>query len=232
MNTLVAVVSTGDRTDLTNLSFPRTAKWAASHGYSVILIKHRLEGEGRLPHYAKLRVADAFPDFDRNCIVDDDILINTSAPGLPEVPDGFVGLVPDHEQNKTTNPSVFWTGNTGFLVFGAKARDLLRSAYDRGDDNTIWGIADQGALNSVLWSAGRAFRLDVRWNYMPILAYFNRVGGWDLWSKSRLFQLAYYLKLVLLPWNKDRQALRECHCCHLIRVRNPKFFDRIVPKNI
>lgn len=228
MRTLVAMISTGDRVHLSSFSFPRASRWASRHGYSVILIKHRLEGHDRLPHYAKLKVAEDFPGFDQYCIVDDDILMSSKAPQLPEVPDGFIGLAADHEQRNTTNVDVEWTGNTGFLVFRPEAVGLLRLAYDRGDDDTVWGIADQGALNAVLWSTKRAFEIDPRWNHMPILFYFMRRGGWDKWSTSRLFRITYYLKLLLLPWGRDRLALRNCYCCHLIRAPYPKLFDKFL----
>ena len=151
MKTLVAMLSVGDRDYLTDYSFNRLAKWAARNGYTSVLIKDNLADEGKLPHYGKLLIPKHFPNFDQYCIVDDDLLINSIAPALPDIPDDCVGLVADVVQSNTFNPLVNWTGNTGFILCSSRSCSLLEFAYRRGDDSTIWGIADQGALNSVLW---------------------------------------------------------------------------------
>src|SRR5579883_137003 len=116
MKTLVATISVGPREQLRKFSFPRLKNWGEKHGYTVVLIDRPLQDGGRTPHYAKLRVPQAFPDFDRYCIVDDDLLISSVAPALPDIPAGKVGLVPDAEQRNTTRRDVKWTGNTGFIL--------------------------------------------------------------------------------------------------------------------
>lgn len=230
MRTLVAMVSTGRRETLTDVSFPRLAKWASRHDYSSVLIKEHLEGEGKPPHYAKLLVAQRFPDFDSYVVVDDDLLLNTHAPQLPTLPEGYVGLARDAEQRHTTNSHVEWTGNTGFVLFGGNERELLLEAYEKGDDPSIWGYADQGALNSVLWSRRRVVELDQRWNFAPVLTFFLKMGkGWEHWSNSRAYRMSYYAKVIGNPRSDERRALRACWGCHLIRAPYPRFFDRFVP---
>jgi hypothetical protein len=230
MKTLVAVISYGSRDNLTDVSFRRAAHWASRQGYSVVLIKEPLHQEGRQAHYGKLRVHHAFPKYDRYCVVDDDILISSNAGPLPEIPASQVGLVPDAEQRHTTNPKVDWTGNTGFILATRGALDLLDKAYERGDDETVWGIADQGALNSVAWDERRVHQLEWMWNYQAVLEYFLRGRGWESWQKSHLYRLSFYLGLrVHLPHPVLRKV-RTCYGLHMIRAPYPKFFDSLLPK--
>lgn len=229
MKTIVVVVSVGTRDNLTDFTYPRIARWASRHHYTCALVKHPIQPDGRPPHYAKLVVHHLFPGFDRYCVVDDDILMSRSAPELPEVPKGYVGLVKDEIQENTTNPIVKWTGNTGFLIFDATCFRFLDDACERGDDPTIWpGFADQSALNNVLWDRAAIHELDSRWNYAPVLAHFSRGMGWDKWSQSKSARIAYYLSLILNPFCDARRALREHWGVHLIRTPYVRLFDRLV----
>src|SRR5262245_22177303 len=141
MTTLVVMVSSGRREHLSDLAFSRAARWASRNDYSAVLSKERVVPPDRLPHYAKLLAPDRFPGFGRYCIIDDDLLISSLAPPLPDIPEGMVGLVPDAEQRHTTKAGVKWTGNTGFVLCTSEAIPLLREAFAGGDDPDIWGIA-------------------------------------------------------------------------------------------
>jgi hypothetical protein len=229
LKTIVVVVSVGTRDRLTDFSYPRIAKWASRNQYTCALIKHAIQPQGRPPHYAKLLAHRMFPGFDRYCVVDDDILISSKAPPLPEVPAGHVGLVKDEVQTNTTNPIVGWTGNTGFLVFDSSCFSFLEAACDHGDEPTVWGFADQGALNYILWQRSAVFELDGRWNYPPIIAHFSRGVGWHVWSQNRFVRLAYYVSLILNPLSRVRRLLKQQWGIHLIRAPYTKLFDRHVP---
>jgi hypothetical protein len=229
MSTLAAMISIGCRDRLTDISFPRLSRWASKNNYSCILIKEALQADGALPYFAKLAVSERFPGYDRYCIVDDDLLLASHAPPLPDIPKGYVGLARDEEQGNTTNPIVKWTANTGFIVHGAEARHLLQKACSEGEDPTIWGIADQGALNSVLWSENRIFELDPRWNFAPVLAFFIRGRGWETWTKSKIYRLSFYGNIAFNLFSSERQLIKQCWGCHMIRASYPRFFDRVVP---
>jgi hypothetical protein len=229
MRTLVAMVSSGPRGHLTDYSFPRASKWAARHGYNAILIKDSLQGPNRPPHYGKLLVPEAFPGFDRYCVIDDDLLMNTTAPALPEIPSDCVGLAKDAEQRNTRRQGVEWTGNTGFILCPSAASHLLKEAYEGGDDPEIWGIADQGALNSVLWKRRKIAELDGRWNLAPVLDFFVQGRGWDAWLNSKPYRLSYYLGIATgIRWHR-KAMLKHCWGCHLIRAPYPRFFSSYLP---
>src|SRR5690606_39124080 len=104
------------RTHLSDVAFPRASGWAARHGYSSVLIKTPLHRSGELPHFGKLRIPERFPGYERYCIIDDDLLISRRAPELPDITCTSIGLAPDAEQRHTKNPTVKWTGNTGFII--------------------------------------------------------------------------------------------------------------------
>lgn len=224
------MLSHGDRRYYSDVTFPRAAAWAARVGYSVVLIKEALHHEGERPHYGKLRIPELFPGFDRYCIIDDDLMISSLAPELPGFDAERVGLCRDAEQGHTTNPMVKWTANTGFVVVQRGGLDLLGKACDRGDDETVWGIADQGALNSVAWSEGRIEELNPLWNYQGALEYFIRGKGWGKWVSSRMYRCSFYLILVFGIPHPVLSKIRKCYGFHMIRCPYPRFFDRIIPK--
>lgn len=230
MRVLVAMVSTGRREHLSDLSFPRAAKWASRNDYTAILIKGELVPPDRPPHYGKLRVPDEYPGFDQYCIVDDDLLISSAAPPLPIIPHDKIALVPDAIQEFTTRAGVDWTGNTGFILCPSGAVPMLREAVTNGDAPDVWpGFADQSALNAVLWRTRSIFELDKRWNFAPVLEFLHSGRGWDRWRRSRLYRASYYAGIATeLRW-RSRALLRQCWGCHLIHARSPELFDRLVP---
>ncbi|OCQ94482.1 hypothetical protein BCD64_07305 [Nostoc sp. MBR 210] len=231
-HTLAAMVSIGNRDHLTKHSFRRYYRWASKYGYTSILIKQPLVDQNILPHYNKLLVPYAYPGFDRYVICDDDLFINSNAPELPDIPDGYVGLAKDAVQKNTKADFVKWTGNTGFIVTDKIGSELLYKAYENGDVTDIWpGFADQSALNYVLWKADRIFEIDSRWNYAPILDFFvnHSSGGWELWNTNKLYRLSYYLGIMTGLRFKSLNRLNKAYGVHLIHARYSNFFDFHIP---
>lgn len=235
-DTIVVMVSIGDREHLSSFTFSRLSTWAAKHGYSSVLLKKPHNPLHRSPHFNKLQVHKILPNFKRYIIVDDDILISKNAPVMEEVPEGFIGACMDAEQRHTRALHVEWTANTGFLVFDQQATYLLDLAYERGvypygaeddSDKKIWGPFDQGILNDVLFTHNKIFKLDYRWNYQPILAYFIQGKGWDKWKNDRFFRLRYYISLLSPFANKNKRNIKNAYGLHLIRGPYPSFFSRI-----
>lgn len=232
MKTLIAIVSIGDRSHLSRMSLPRIIQYAAHHRYNVAFITNPIQPEGRQPHFAKLCVHKLLPGFDRYCVIDDDILLDPRAPPLPDVPPGHIGLARDHVQENTQNPLVEWTGNTGFIVFDQAAFPILDQACQHGDEESVWGYADQGALNYVLWTHRKAFEIDGRWNFAPVLSYFvDDPGiGWTKWNNSKFTRIFYFANLLLNPTFVSRRRIRENWGIHLIRAQYNWLFDRLVAR--
>ena len=229
MKTLVAMLSYGDRCHLSDPAFRRASQWASRHGYSSLLVKDPLHRPGERPHFGKLRLPFVAQGYDRYLIVDDDLLISSRAPALPETPVHKVALAPDAEQRHTTNPIVKWTGNTGFLLVHRQGLDLLEKALNAEEDPTIWGIADQGALNGVAWREDRIHQLDQRWNYQPVLEYFLRGRGWDAWQGDRIYRISFYARLLSRSSHPVLKQLSQAWGVHLIRCLYPRLFDRLLP---
>lgn len=232
------MVSVGNRCHITDITYHRLSMWAASHGYSSMLIKKDLS-EGKLaPHFNKLIAHQSAPGYQRYIIVDDDILFGTNCPPMEDVPAGYVGLCKDPVQTLTTAAHIKWTGNTGFIVAGTDALRLLEEAYSNGEypynfwDGTgkgIWGPHDQAALNNVVFSHNRVFKLNQRWNYQAIVAHYSRQNiGWHKWKDSKWHRLWYYF-LLLLPFSKPRRLINQCYGLHLTMGLYPKFFSLIHP---
>ncbi|MEO0454732.1 MAG: hypothetical protein AAFY98_11445 [Verrucomicrobiota bacterium] len=228
MKTLVAMISVGPRKRINTVSIPRATRWAYRNGYDFSLIREPLQSEHQPPHYGKLYVPEAFPDYDRYCIIDDDLLIASAAPELPLTPEDHLALAPDAEQRHTRNPKVKWTGNTGFIVARKGAIDLMLKAQSAPEDPTVWGYADQGVLNSVAWSEDRVTALDKRWNYAPVLEYFLQGEGWDSWRDSRRYRFSFYFKAALRSSEPVLQSMRDCWGLHMIRATYPRFFNWVL----
>jgi hypothetical protein len=137
-------------------------------------------------------------------------------------------LAPDAEQRNTSNPVVHWTGNTGFILIHRQGLDLFEKALEAEEDTSIWGIADQGALNSVAWREGRVYLLNKAWNYQPVLEYFITGKGWHHWIASRNYRLGFYGRLLLKAPHPVIAEMRAAYGVHLIRAPYPRFFDRML----
>ena len=237
-NTVVIMVSVGNRSNLSDYTYPRLSNWAVKQGYSCILLKKNNAGQDRSPHFNKLIAHKDVPFFDRYIIVDDDILVSSNAPAIPEIPAGLVGLAKDAEQGHTEASQIKWTANSGLMVVNKAQLYLLEEAYIRGEypykcgdksGKGIWGPHDQGIINQILFENESIYQLDWNWNYQPILDYFiNRGGGWDKWQSSRFTRIYYYLSL-LVPFSRNRKLLNQAFCIHLIRSTYTSFFDKIIP---
>jgi hypothetical protein len=229
MRTLVAMVSVGDRDHLTNVTYRRLYRWASSKNYDCFLAKKDLTGGRRGPNFSKLKIPDRIPGYDRYCIVDDDLLMSTDAPSLPHLQSGHVGLCRDALQNQTNHPAVEWTGNTGFILVGDDALDLLNRAYENGGESKIWPPGgDQSALNLVAWEEDRVQELDGRWNTQPVLSYFHNGLGWDKWKTSKSYRLSFYVSLALRLPGRARDLVEKSWGLHMVRGLHPKFFDHIL----
>lgn len=223
------MVSVGPRDHLTGFSAPRAAAWASRNQYDFLLAKQALQTEGKPPQYTKLHIPDHHPGYDRYCIVDDDLLMTSTAPPLPDIPPEKIGLRPDAEQGQTQNPHVQWTGNTGFLVVGAGALDILVEAQRSERDPTVWGFSDQSVINSIAWKQGRVHCLDKRWNYAPVLEYFIQGKGWETWRTSRLYRASFYLKTVTRWPDPVIRGMGNCWGLHMIRTNLRVIFHCVLP---
>lgn len=236
--TVVIMVSVGNRSHLSEYTFPRLSRWAIKHGYSCILLKKNNVGPDRSPHFNKLIAHKDLPTFERYIIVDDDILISSNAPAILDIPEGFIGLAKDAEQRNTEAPHIKWTANSGFMVADKAQLFLLEEAYMQGEypfkcgdksGKGIWGPHDQGIINHILFEKEKIYQLEWKWNYQPVLDYLiNRGGGWEKWKSNRLARLFYYVSL-LFPFTTNRKLLKEAYCIHLIRSTHTAFFNKIIP---
>jgi hypothetical protein len=234
--TIVLMVSIGNRSHLTDITYSRMEQWASAHNYAALLIKEKLTDKNIAPHFNKLIAHRAAPGFKRYIIVDDDLIMKKDAPPMEEVPDGMVGLCADAIQFNTKAKHVTWTGNTGFIVAGHNALRLLEQAFENGEypfgwsdlgGRGIWGPFDQGSVNDVLFSSANAYKLDWRWNYQAVIDYYaNRGKGWEKWQQSRLYRMLYYASL-LNPFSKNRMRINNCYGLHMTMGAYPKFFARI-----
>lgn len=188
----------------------------------------------KAPHFNKLKVPQMVPGYKRYIIVDDDIMIKENAPAMDSVPSGFVGLCMDAVQTNTEAPHVEWTANSGFIVTDGSGAALLDEAYNLGEypykhndgsGKGIWGPFDQGIVNDVLFKHEKIYKLDWRWNFQPVLDYFMNDRGWEVWSKSRLYRLMYYIAQIIPVKKTNKKKVKEAYGVHLIRVSNPLFFD-------
>lgn len=222
------MVSIGPRTNFSDYSAPRAAKWAATHGYDFVLVKQAPAGFIGKPHYVKLTVPDSYPGYERYCIIDDDLLISSAAPSLPIIDEAVVGLVPDAVQGNTRNPIVQWTANTGFILCSKQSATFLKDALQHGEAPDVWGCHDQGALNTVLWRSGNITQLDARWNHQAVLEHAVTRVGWDKWAQSRFRRIAFYLELLINPFAPVRRSMSRCWGCHLIQARHIKLLNSMV----
>ncbi len=211
-------------------SVARAENYAASHGYDFVQITEPiLPGSGRTPHWEKILVPRALPDYDRWLVIDDDVLINTRvAPPLPALAPGCVGMVREPIPTRY-QPPMEWLGNSGVILFDRSGLDLLQSAYDIGEYKEITpGFGDQPALNAAAWRAGRVERLDWKWNYMLmadwLLTTHHQVYPWTenyllaRWAKVTLW--AGLVRAAARPSQTGPMArLRACYFVHLIWCR-------------
>jgi len=235
-DTIAIMVSIGPRTRLTDYTYNRLVLWAASHGYSSMLVKKNVAEANIAPHFNKLIAHRHAPGFKRYIIVDDDLMLKKDAPPMENVPDDMIGLCSDAVQSLTQATHVKWTANTGFIVAGQKALNLLEEAYQRGEypftcwdgsNKGIWGPHDQATLNDVLFEKNNIYKLNWRWNYQAVIEYYagNR-NGWHKWQKSRLHRLFYYISL-LIPLTKNKKMIKKCYGLHMTMGSYPGFFSHI-----
>ena len=225
MKTLVATISIGANRPMAKYALPMMEAWTRRHHLNFVVIRHALIADDRPPHFNKLAIPAAFPGYDRYVIVDDDLLISRHAPAPPSVSKGRVGLVPDAEQRHTTAAYAPWTGNTGFIVADSAASPLFADALARGSDESIWGYADQSALNRSAWQAGSMEQLQSEWNFMPVIDHVVSNDCWQEWTESRTKRICFYLHLLINPFARGRIKIMKSHGVHLVRAPYPRFFS-------
>lgn len=235
MKTAVAMVTIGPESPTRRYALARARAYAARHGYDFVTVNEpSAAAAGRTPHWEKVLIPRAFPDYDRWLVIDDDVLINTRlAPPLPELPAGALGMV------REPVPTVFpppmeWLGNSGVLLLDRAAVDLLDAAFEVGEYREIVpGFGDQPALNHVAWQQRRVAALDGRWNYILLADWLRTAHRQEYpWTKSvalaRLARLTLFARLALarvlqalrLPAGGGSVArLRDCYFVHLIWFR-------------
>lgn len=235
MRTIAIMISVGNRSHLTDITYQRLFIWATKHNYDCVLVKNDFADGNRTPHFNKLVCHKLFPDYDRYIVVDDDLLISKYAPKIDDVPNGFVGLAPDAVQENTELAIIQWTANTGFIVFDKYASRYLEEAYQLGiyqyhtgdgSNKGIWGPFDQGITNFVLFKEQKVFQLNQNWNTQFIISYYTRGKGWEEWRSNKIYRLLFYSKL-LFPFSKERRQLKKIYGLHLTMGVYPKFFNKI-----
>ena len=233
-DTIVIMVSLGNRSHLSRFTYPRLVLWASTHGYSCILLKKPFEDNlNRSPHFTKLMAHKIIPGFNRYIIVDDDLMFSKNAPAMQSVPHGYVGLCKDAVQTNTEAKHVRWTANTGFIVCDNSALKYLESAYYAGEyksgslNENIWGPFDQGILNDILFKNNKIYQLDWRWNYQCVIDFYMRGKGWDKWKKNRFYRICYYLSFLVPFNNKNRSLLKKTYGIHMTMGSYPLFFSKV-----
>jgi hypothetical protein len=224
------MVSVGERTHLTDVSFPRVTYWASRHKYNSILINIPLQPENRSPHYGKLAAPKFFPGFDIYCIVDDDLLISRLAPKLPDIIPGKIGIVRDEVQTKNGNSDFTeWNANTGFMIVHKDAVVYLESAIDHGNEPKLPGPYDQGALNYVGWQKDIFQEIDIKWNFQMINHFIINYKNWKYWDKNILNRIKYFINIKFNLLSKQRKLIKNSYGVHLIKNRFTKYTDSIIP---
>ncbi len=213
----------------------RARSYAERHGYTFVQVTQPIApGSGRTPHWEKVLVPRAFPEFDRYLIIDDDILINTRvAPALPDLSNGSLGMVKEPVPTRF-DPPMDWLGNSGVLLFNRAAVDLLEAGYALGEyKDIVPGYGDQPALNAVAWRQGRVARLDDRWNYIAMADWLHAFHKQEYpWTNNRALAIAARLTFVVRlalarlglafgrsPKTGPMHRLRESYFVHLIWLR-------------
>ena len=233
--TVAIMISVGNRAHLSTYTYPRLEQWARKHHYKSLLITDNYPFLDKSPHFNKLMAHRIAPGYKRYIIVDDDLMLKVSAPAIPNVPCGYIGLCKDAIQCNTEAAHVKWTANTGFIITDDSALYLLEEAYYNGvykfnfGDGTkksIWGPQDQGTLNDVLFKNDKIYQLDWRWNYQSVIDYYARGKGWLTWKGSRFYRVCYYL-LLLLPFSKNRQLIKKAYGVHMTMGLYPRFFAKV-----
>lgn len=235
-DTIVLMVSIGNRSHLSKYTYPRLAEWASLQGYSCMMVKKTIADEGVAPHFNKLIAHRLVPGFKRYIIIDDDLMLKVNSPPVEDFDENKIGLCEDPVQSNTQAPHIKWTGNTGFIVAYDKSLHILEEAYLNGEypydcwdesGQGIWGPHDQAALNNVAFKKELVHKLDWRWNYQIVVDFYvNRGKGWHKWVQSGLYRLGFYLSLFL-PFSQNRQLLNQSFGLHMTMCLYPKFFSRI-----
>ena len=230
VKTVVAMVTIGPDSWTRKYSVARARAYAERHGYAFAQITEPIQpGSGRTPHWEKLLVPRALPDYDRWLVIDDDVLVNSRiAPALPEISPGRLGMVREPVPTQY-EPPMEWLGNSGVLLFDRATLDLVEGAYEMGEYKEIVpGFGDQPAVNVVAWRARRVERMEWKWNYMLmadwLITVHRQVYPWTpsfflaRWAKVTLF--SSLLQANIRPPSTGPMArLRECYFVHLIWFR-------------
>ena len=217
--TAVAMVTLGPDSWTRRYSVARARVYAERHGYDFRQVSEPTPAgagaavvAGRTPHWEKLLVPKVFPDYDRWLIIDDDVLVNTrTAPPLPNLPAGTLGMVREPVPTQYP-PPMDWLGNSGVLLLDRAAVDLLDAAYAVGEfKDIVPGYGDQPALNHVAWGQRRVAALDWRWNYILLADWLRTAHRQEYpWTKSvALARLARLTLFARLGAARLLQALRR-----------------------
>lgn len=228
-NILCVMVSVGNRSRLTDITWPRFVHWCERHGYEAVLMEENLlekYGYERPPHFNKCLVARHFPGYDAYLVADDDILVSKFAPALPETTDDSFFLARDAEQGQTTAPYVRFNGNTGMLLFGKNHISVFEKVFEKKvakglhittDGYRVWGPYDQGPINELAFAKGIVQELDTRFNYSLVPEYWLNANR-KKWVSSTVYRLRYYFTLMI-PFHPNRKLMQQAYVIHLINCR-------------
>lgn len=236
-NLICVMVSVGERSRLTNVTYPRFIDWCERHGYKGVLLKEDLlkkYGYERPPHFNKCLVPKHFPGYDEYLILDDDILFSKTAPAFPAGGVDCFLMAKDPMKGITNAPFVQFNGNTGVLLVGKNKQFLFDRVFDlpvtlKGAPHTtsegfsIWGPYDQGLINEVAFKEQAVTELDYRYNYSLVPEYWLNANQ-KKWVRSTLYRLRYYFTL-LLPFHRNARNMRKAYVLHLINCRFIPYVD-------
>jgi len=228
-NLICVMVSVGERSRLTDITWPRFENWCKQYGYKAVLLKENLlakYGYERPPHFNKCLVPKYFPGYDTYLVADDDILVSKFAPALPATTDDSFFMARDANQGHTTAPYIRFNGNTGFLLFGKNHCSLFEEVFEKHvakgihlttDGFEVWGPFDQGAINELAFSKGIVEELDTRYNYSMVPEYWLNANR-KKWVRSTMYRLRYYFTLMI-PCHRNRKRMQQAYVIHLINCR-------------
>jgi hypothetical protein len=236
-NIICVMVSVGERSRLTDVTWPRLEHWCKRHGYKAVLLKEdllKIYGYERPPHFNKCLVPKYFPGYDEYLILDDDLLFSKHAPEFPAGGADCFLMAKDPMKGITNAPFVQFNGNSGVLLVGKNKQYLFDRVFDlpvtlHGSPHTtcegftIWGPYDQGLINEVAFKEKVVTELDFRYNYSLVPEYWLNSNK-QKWLSSRLHRMRYYFTL-LFPFHRNARKMRKAYVLHLINCRFIAYVD-------
>lgn len=231
------MVSVGDRSHITDITFPRFKNWCIKNGYEYRLLKDNLLlhfDYDRPLHFNKCLIHKYFKGFDEYLVIDDDILIGKNTPKLPLCNNNEFFIAKDTKQDVTTAPYVNFNANSGFMLGTKLSMTFLDRVFNLNFSNgvyittegyRIWGPYDQGPINEVIFKHTNVQELDTRFNYAFVTDFWTN-GDSSKWLNSKYFRFLFYFSLAL-PFHPNFRRMRNAYSLHLIHCPYFRYIDII-----